>query len=70
MKTSTEITLTMVAIDPITRLHLREATTEETAAYWANNRPAPFDRPVRVGDVVIDTYTGPGGSHIPGRFLP
>lgn len=70
MKTSTDITLTMVAIDPVTRLHLREATTEEATAYWANNPPAPFDRPVRVGDVVIDTCTGPGGSHIPGRFLP
>ena len=49
---------------------LREATTDEIAAYTAANlaratacpvrRARCFDVAVKVGDVRIDTYTGPG----------
>jgi len=50
---------TFVAIDPKTGIHLRDATELEIAAYNAQERKAPFDRAVRVGDVLVDTYTGP-----------
>lgn len=41
---------------------LRSATAEEITAYYADNAPAPFDRPVRVGAVLVDIYTGPGSN--------
>ena len=61
---------TFVAIDPATALHLRPATSAEIAAFAAANPRTAFERPIRVGDVLIDSYMGPGGSHTPGRFLP
>lgn len=48
---------------PKTGRHLREATLEERSAYDAQETKAPFDRPVRVGEVLVDTYTGPGLWH-------
>lgn len=49
---------------------LRDATADEISAYTAANkaraercpvrRAACFDEAVRVGDVRVDTYTGPG----------
>jgi hypothetical protein len=58
-----------VALCPRTGVHLRPATAEEEGAYRAQERRPPFDRPVRVGDVIIDLDSGPGLSHTPGRFL-
>lgn len=49
-----------VAVCPATGVHLREATREERAAYESQSSKAPFDKPVRVGDVLIDVHTGPG----------
>lgn len=49
-----------VAIDPRTGLHLRAATDGERAAYEAQPGHVAFRRPVRVGDVLIHEYTGPG----------
>lgn len=60
---------TFVAIDPVTSLHLRAATDAEIAAFTAANPRTAFERPTRVGAVLVDSYMGPGGSHIPGRFL-
>jgi hypothetical protein len=62
------MTRTFVAVCPSTGVHLRPATAAEVAAYDAANPPRPFDRPVRVGRVLIDEDTGPGLSHIPNRF--
>ncbi len=66
-----------VAIDPQTGQHLRRAKPHEVREFRKANmgRKRPFshhsfDQPVRVGDVLITTYTGPGQWHIPGRFLP
>lgn len=42
----------IVAIDPKTGLHLRRATEAEAAQY--------LGKPIRVGEVLIDSYTGPG----------
>lgn len=67
---ATQPTRTFVAIDPATALHLRAATDAEIAAFAAANPRTAFERPTRVGAVLIDSYMGPGGSHIPGRFLP
>lgn len=62
--------LTFVAVCPKTGIHLRAATAEETAAYFAQPVRFPgksdafnaaFLDVVRVGDVLVDTYTGPGG---------
>lgn len=51
----------MVAIDPHTGRHVREATPEECDAYLRQEcRHPSFRKAVRVGDVLIDTYTGPG----------
>lgn len=64
------MTVRYVAKDPRTGVHLRDATADEIASYIARNAgKAPFDKPVRIGPVLIDTYTEPGGSHVPGRFL-
>lgn len=49
-----------VAIDPSSGLHLRGATDEERATYLAQPGKAAFRRPVRVGAVLVDEYTGPG----------
>jgi len=58
-----------VAVDPKTGAHLRRATLSEAKRYVRQpGRPA-FKQPVRVGEVLIDLDTGPGGSHTPGRFL-
>lgn len=65
-----QIVRTFVAIDPATALHLRAATDAEVAAFIAANPRTAFERPTMVGDVLIDSYMGPGGSHTPGRFLP
>lgn len=52
---------TFIAIDPRTGLHTRPATTAERDAYLAQPCRGPaFRRPVRVGDVLADEYTGPG----------
>ena len=66
---ATQTVRTFVAIDPATALHLRAATDAEIAAFTTANPRTAFERPTRVGDVLIDSYMGPGGSHIPGRFL-
>ena len=51
----------MVAVDPSTGLHLRDATATESAAYLAQAcRHPAFRKPVRVGSVLVDEYTGPG----------
>jgi hypothetical protein len=62
-----------VALDPATRLELREATPEEAAAFWAGqtNKRAQrgewyglaFSEAVRVGPVTIDYDNGPGEWH-------
>ena len=61
-----------VAVCPKTGIHLREATAEETAAYFAqpvrfpgrsNVLNAAFLKAHRVGDVLVDMDTGPGGWH-------
>ncbi len=49
-----------VAIDPVTGLHLRDATDAERQAYEAQPGHVAFRKPVRVGDVLVDFYTGPG----------
>lgn len=67
---ATQPVRTFVAIDPVTALHLRAATDAEVVAFTAANPRTAFERPTRVGDVLIDSYMGPGGSHTPGRFLP
>lgn len=66
--TSTTTETTFVAIHPTTGAHVRAATGAEVAAFHAGQtnphyrveRPCVFGEPVRVGDVLIDTYTGPG----------
>jgi hypothetical protein len=59
-----------VAVDPKTGCHLRLATSAEVEAYeLANAGKGPFDGPVAVGDVLVEIYRGPGGSHTPVRFL-
>lgn len=55
----------MVAIDPSTGLHLRDATDDERAAFENQTIAHPsglwaFRQPVRVGDVLVDEDTGPG----------
>lgn len=50
--------LPLVAINPMTGAHLRPATDAECAAYAAGNAGRVLDRPVRVGDVLVDE--GPG----------
>lgn len=58
---SNATTSKMMAIDPSTGLHVRAATTEEIAAYLVQPvRHPAFRKPVRVGDVLVDEYTGPG----------
>lgn len=49
-----------VAVCPTTGAHLREATPGERAAYEGQPEASPFDKPVRVGDVLVTVYTGPG----------
>ena len=49
-----------VAADPRTGCHLRPATEAEIVAYHVCNRPAPFDRAVLIGDVLIEADYGPG----------
>lgn len=58
-----------VAVDPKTGCHLREATQDEIFTYLESNPPRPFDKAVLVDNVLVYPYTGPGGSHTPGRFL-
>jgi len=51
----------MVAIDPRTGLHLREANREEIAVYLGQPvMHASFRKAVRVGAVLVDQYNGPG----------
>jgi len=61
-----------VACDPRDGRHLRDATPREISEYWTLNghadRRSPFDRNVRVGDVVIVRWTGPGASHAGAGF--
>lgn len=62
------------AICPRTGAVLRPATELEAAAYRAQVVPHPsgvwaFRRALRVGAVLVDEDTGPGASHVPGRFL-
>ena len=60
----------MVAVCPRTGRHLREATVGEVEAYDSRNAgKGPFARPVKLGEVLVDEDTGPGRSHVPGRFL-
>lgn len=54
------ITKQHVAIDPRTGLHLRAATPTEIAAYEGQPNKAPFDLPVRMGEVTITVWTGYG----------
>ena len=61
MNTTTADKTTMVAIDPSTGLHLRHATSCETAAYMAQPcRHPSFRKSVRVGDVLVAEDNGPG----------
>lgn len=50
----------LVAVDPVTGLHVRNATTDEAAAYLAQPVAKAFRKPVRVGAVLVDEDTGPG----------
>lgn len=60
----------IVARCPRTGVHLREATELESRAWRDQPARLPaFRAAVRVGDVVVDEWTGPGASHVPGRFL-
>jgi hypothetical protein len=68
------VILAYVAVCPRTGLHLRDATDAEAAVYRAQRIEHPsgagaFRKAVRVGEVLVDEDTGPGGSHTPGRFL-
>ena len=49
-----------VALDPRTALHLREATEAEKAAFLAQPEHPSFRKAIRVGDVLVDEYMGPG----------
>ena len=50
-----------VAIDPKTGLQIRKATETEIAVYVdANKSRKHFEKPVMVGTVLIDCYTGHG----------
>jgi hypothetical protein len=60
--------MTFVAVDPKTGLHLRPATPAEIEGYQTLNTRLHFDRPVLVGDVLVDIYTGPGVSYDPFQF--
>jgi hypothetical protein len=71
MKVGTPEAPVMVAIDPRTGCHLREATPEEIAA-WENQPVRPVSHPafrftfhkaIKVGDVLVDRDTGPGAWH-------
>lgn len=54
-------TTKVVAIDPENGRHLRDATADECAAYYAQPCTHPvFRKPVRVGAVLVDEYFGPG----------
>ena len=69
---NTATTKSYIACDPRTGRHLRAATPEEITSYWALNghadRRSPFDRNVRVGDVVILRWEGPGISYAGAGF--
>jgi hypothetical protein len=62
LKDMSEIKSLFVAVDPHTGCHLREATAEEIAAYYVENRVAlrAFYKSVRVNSVLVDEYAGPG----------
>lgn len=49
-----------VAIDPADGRHIREATEKEIEEYKTHNRRKHFEKPVRVGEVLIDFDNGPG----------
>lgn len=52
---------TFIAIDPKTGLHLRAATDMERDAYLAQPARGPaFRKAFRVGDILVDEYSGPG----------
>lgn len=53
--------MTYVAIDPTTGRHLRDATSDEVAAYEAQPARAPvMRRPLRLGPVTIVEWWGTG----------
>jgi len=63
-------TAKLVAICPRTGAHLRDATAQEADAYELGNadkRARCFFEPVRMGEVTIEEYTGPGQNqwHLP-----
>lgn len=48
-------------VAPNAGLHLWEAIPEEAEVYFKQEcRHPAFRRPVKVGDVIIDQYNGPG----------
>jgi hypothetical protein len=49
-----------VAINPENGLHLREATQAEINAFRAANPNRVWEKATRVGEVLVDTYNGPG----------
>jgi len=51
---------TYKAIDPRTGCHLRDATDSERENYLSQPGRPSFRRPVTVGSVLVDEYTGPG----------
>ena len=67
---TTRITSLFIALDPATGAHLRDATVEEIRAYYEGNRGThrAFYKAIRLGEVLIVEYTGPGASHAGAGF--
>lgn len=55
-----EIATKYVAINPANGLHIREATQEEINTFRAVNPDPVWEKITRVGEVLINTYYGPG----------
>lgn len=51
-----------LAINPKNGLVLREATVSEINVYKSRVLPEPFDKPIRVGRVLIDFDRGRGSN--------
>lgn len=55
-----EIATKYVAINPANGFHIREATQEEINTFRAANPDPVWEKITRVGEVLINSFNGPG----------